>query len=185
VTDTVGTFSSFTLIAVALYFPPPCFVAALTIYVSVTCWKPVSHAPHCSHSSLESSLTSSVLLITHVNKIFRHPYFFIRKTLWFMFFCMCMQVLPQFNQHFCIHTKPWPWYAIQSIKNCNLFPSPLPPPSRIFFYCFLYWQEFWGQPVAFFMGGSHSVAAHQLPQTSWKFSNCSLSTIYLFDCKSG
>jgi hypothetical protein len=68
--------------------------------------------------------------------------------LWFMFFCMCMQFLSQFNKHFCIHTKPCPWYAIQSIENCNLFP----PPPQFLFCCFCYWQEFWGQPVALFMG---------------------------------
>ena len=143
-TDTVSTFSSFTWIAVALYLPPPCFVAALTMYASVTCWNPASHASHCSHLSVESSLTSSFPLITHLNTIFRHPYFLIRKTLWFMFFCMCMQFLPQFNDHFCIHTKPCPWYAIQSIQSCN------PLKNSLLLFSLL--AEFWGQPVALFMG---------------------------------
>jgi hypothetical protein len=129
VTNTLSTFSCFTLITVALL----CLLSVLWQHgrcMSIRWWNPASRASHCSYLSVEASLTSSVLLIAHHNKIFRLPYLFIRKTLRFMFFCICMKFFPQLNQHYCSHARPCPWYAIQSIKNC------IPSYPRILSYFF-------------------------------------------------
>lgn len=56
------------------------FMTGLTISVSVTCRKPISHASLCNHTSVLSLSTFSKLLIAYTINHFIFADFFVRKT---------------------------------------------------------------------------------------------------------